>query len=221
MKKIKIYHKNFLPHIRPIGATFFITIRLKDALPQHTVRELKAEFEQKKAEIMEKYPDDSEKELYYESKRHFGRYDHQLDHKPYGECYLKHPEVADIVVQELQKLDDKYYELQSYCIMPNHIHILIDTSIQLHGKNIDETNLDEEYTQLNDVLREFKGRSGYYCNKKLGRRGNFWQRDSYDHYVRDDTEWGNIANYIMQNPAKAGLVENSQDWQHSYYKYDR
>jgi len=221
MKKIKIYHKNFLPHIRPIGATFFITIRLKDALPQNIVRELKAEFEEKKAELIEKYPDDYEQELYYESKRHFGRYDYQLDDKRYGECYLKQPEVANVVVEELQKLDGKYYELQSYCIMPNHIHILIDTSIQLHGKDIDETNLDEEYTQLDDVLQEFKGRSGYYCNKALGRRGSFWQRDCYDHYVRDETEWGNIANYIMENPVKAGIVQQSKDWQHSYYKYDR
>jgi len=219
MKKVQIYHKNRMPHIRPIGATFFITMRLGDSLPQHIVREMKMEFERKKAEIILDHPDDHKHLIYNEQKRFFAKYDHQLDDKPYGECYLQQPEAAKAIIDELERLDGEYFDLQAYCIMPNHLHLLVDTSIQLHGKDVDESNLDEHYTQLNIILKKFKGRSARYANQAIGRSGNFWQKDSYDHYVRDEKEWNNIANYILDNPVKAGLAKQQSDWQYSYYKY--
>ncbi len=208
-----------MPHIRPIGATFFITMRLGDSLPQHIVREMKMEFERKKKQIMLDHPDDHEALIYDEQKRFFGKYDHQLDHKPYGECYLQQREVAKVIIGELELMDGKHFDLQAYCIMPNHLHLLVDTSIQLQGKDINESNLDDNYIQLNEVLKGFKGRSARYANQAIGRSGNFWQKDSYDHYVRDDKEWNNIANYILNNPVKAGLAEQQSDWEYSYYKY--
>jgi len=41
-------------------------------------------------------------------------------------------------------------------------------------------------------------------------------KDSYDHYVRNEKEWGNIIAYILNNPVNAGLVNNWQEWQFSY-----
>jgi len=217
--KVKTFHRNYLPHIRPIGATFFITMRLDDALPQHIVKGLTEAFEKEKTDIIEKYPNDHEERVYDASKRHFGKYDHQLDDKPYGECHLKNPDVAHIITEKLNTMDGHYFELQAYCVMPNHLHLLIDTSIQLAGKHIDESNLDDNYIQLNTTLKHFKGATGYNSNQALGRSGKFWQRDSYDHYVRDDREWNNVVNYILNNPVKAGLVQTSFDWQYSYYRY--
>jgi REP element-mobilizing transposase RayT len=43
-----------------------------------------------------------------------------------------------------------------------------------------------------------------------------WQSESYDHIVRDEDEFYRIINYIINNPVKAGLVENWQDWPHTY-----
>ena len=34
----------------------------------------------------------------------------------------------------------------------------------------------------------------------------FWQKECYDHWVRDHREFDNIKNYIEQNPVKAGMV---------------
>ncbi|MEZ5039583.1 MAG: hypothetical protein R2828_06815 [Saprospiraceae bacterium] len=61
----------------------------------------------------------------------FKKYDHQLDVKPYGACYLRLPEIAKIVADKLHEMDMQKYHLIAYCILPNHVHVLFDTSIQL------------------------------------------------------------------------------------------
>ena len=54
------------------------------------------------------------------------------------------------------------------------------------------------------------------ANLLLGRTGEtFWQAESYDHWVRDETEWDRIAAYIEDNPVKAGLVHCAEDYRWS------
>ena len=43
------------------------------------------------------------------------------------------------------------------------------------------------------------------ANKLLARTGEFWHREYYDHLVRDADDFARIADYIRQNPQKAGL----------------
>jgi len=50
------------------------------------------------------------------------------------------------------------------------------------------------------------------CNKLLGKRGAFWQHESYDHWVRDAEELERIILYIEGNPVKAGLVAAPELW---------
>ena len=38
-----------------------------------------------------------------------------------------------------------------------------------------------------------------------GKRGIFWQREYYDHIIRDEDELNRVAEYILGNPIKAGL----------------
>jgi hypothetical protein len=48
---------------------------------------------------------------------------------------------------------------------------------------------------------------------RLGRIGEpFWQKESYDHWVRSETEWNRIASYIEENPVKAGLAARAEDY---------
>ena len=50
----------------------------------------------------------------------------------------------------------------------------------------------------------------------LGRTGQpFWQAESYDHSVRDERESDRIKAYIENNPVKAGLVANAEDYPRS------
>jgi len=50
----------------------------------------------------------------------------------------------------------------------------------------------------------------------LNRSGTFWQHESYDHVVRGDKELIRIAEYVLNNPVKAGLCERWEDWKWNY-----
>jgi putative DNA methylase len=56
-------------------------------------------------------------------------------------------------------------------------------------------------------MKSLKGFTARQANRMLARTGTpFWQKESYDHWVRDEAEWHRIARYIENNPVKAGLV---------------
>lgn len=218
---MKTYYKNRLPHIAPIGATFFVTFRLADSLPVAIVRELQEAYQQKCLQLLREQPRHYQALIHQERKRYFGRFDHQLDTLRYGHCYLQQPAIAEIVAKRIQQYDQRYYDLHAYCIMPNHVHLLIDTMEQL---KLEDGEYAEEvpgnYAQLDRVMRLIKGGSARQANLALNRSGTFWMKDSYDHFVRDEREWGNILAYILNNPVHAGLTDDWTKWSYSFCKYD-
>jgi len=91
------------------------------------------------------------------------------------------------------------YELQSWVLMANHVHILI------HPK-----------ANLSRITKAIKGFSARQANTILGRTGQpFWQDESYDHWVRGAEEEARIVRYIEENPVVAGLVGRAEDWRWS------
>jgi putative transposase len=68
-------------------------------------------------------------------------------------------------------------------------------------------------------MKILKGRSAREVNKVLSRSGPFWHHESYDHVVRNEKELGNIINYILMNPVKAGFVHNWNEWKFSYCRH--
>jgi REP element-mobilizing transposase RayT len=65
---------------------------------------------------------------------------------------------------------------------------------------------------LGVIMKSLKGYTAHEANRLLGRKGEFWEAESYDHFVRDDTELARIINYVLNNPVKAGLVKDWRDW---------
>lgn len=83
-----------------------------------------------------------------------------------------------------------------YLFMPDHAHLL------LRGES-----------QTADVLRAvklLKQKSGFW----LSRNHAFvlWQKDYYDHILRNDREIEKHIRYILYNPVREGLVENWQKY---------
>jgi putative transposase len=218
---LKTSYSNRLPHLAPIGATFFVTFRLADSLPQPILKTLVEELENTIAYLQEEKPDNYEQFILNARKQYFRKFDHQLDDKPYGNCYLKQPEIAQIVVDKLREYDGKYYELNGYCIMPNHVHVVLDFSEQIwqnirDSNQFNSTDAFADYVQLDKVMQLIKGGSALTCNRQLKRTGTFWYKDSYDHFIRNGLEWQRILSYIKDNPVKARLIENWEDWQFTY-----
>ena len=57
-----------------------------------------------------------------------------------------------------------------------------------------------------------KGRSAYKINQLLNQKGVIWQRSFYDRRLREDETIYDTANYILDNPIHAGLVDNLADY---------
>ena len=52
------------------------------------------------------------------------------------------------------------------------------------------------------MIGAFKSRAAIACNRLLDRAGvPFWQRDYYEHIIRDEEELARTRDYILSNPA--------------------
>jgi putative transposase len=65
------------------------------------------------------------------------------------------------------------------------------------------------------ILQNLKAFTAREANKNLNRSGAFWQKESYDHIVRNYEELNRIINYVVMNPVKAELVDNREKWKWS------
>ena len=126
--------------------------------------------------------------------------DRYLDLTRVGPRFLARPEIARIVVESLRTgVDLGHFELGAYVVMGNHVHALLRPLIAAER-----------------LMQSMKGSTARRANLVLGRTGEtFWQRESYDHWVRDEAEFGRIVRYIEENPVKAGIVRRAEDYRWS------
>lgn len=209
-----IFYRRNLPHYHPPDATYFVTFRLAGSLPRQFLEHLRQEYEQEEHLLRERVQGQLLDEGRYRlQKKIFARYDDVLDKVTNGPRWLADPRLARIVAREIHALHPRYYTLLAYCIMSNHVHLLLD----LQGIPEPPRPASRQHsTSLNYALRLLKGRTGRFCNQVLGRSGAFWASESYDHVVRNEKELERIVAYIINNPVKAGLVEDAEDWPFTY-----
>jgi len=206
------YTRN-LPHWQPVDSIFFVTFRLTHSLPKNVLDELQAEREREEKNLRFRLKGDQlAHESYILNKKLFGKYDAWLD-----QCLAESPrwlaqdEIARMVMQEIQHLDGERYRLLAFCIMPNHVHLLVEMHSFNEVAATNKAGTSRSYP-LTDTLRLLKGRTARYCNQLLGRTGVFWHHESYDHVVRDENEFERICIYILENPVKANLARDAGSW---------
>jgi len=69
------------------------------------------------------------------------------------------------------------------------------------------------------VMARVKSVSSHLMNRALGKRGHWWQHESFDHIVRNDESLRQKAEYICENPVRAGLVANARDYPWTWSRY--
>lgn len=202
----KLHYRKNLPHIQPPGAMLFVTFRLAGSLPAHVVQQLQEEAEQAERAIAAHTPlEDQAEALYRERRRAFGRFDAALDRADSGPLWLSRPKIAGLVMESLHHLDGWIVELDVYCIMSNHVHVVFAP-----------LPAGDSYFALSRIIHSLKRHTAREGNNLLQRTGQFWQHESYDHVVRDEPELDRIRRYILNNPVKAGLVDDPQAWPYSW-----
>jgi REP element-mobilizing transposase RayT len=93
------------------------------------------------------------------------------------------------------------YEIYAYCLMGNHVHIL----------------LKEGKENLTLVLKRIAGSYVYWYNWKYRRCGHLFQDRFKSEPVEDDAYFLTVIRYIHQNPIKAGICKNIDGYKFSSY----
>ncbi len=85
----------------------------------------------------------------------------------------------------------------AYVVMPDHIHWLL----HLRGG-----------VMLHEVVRRLKGRSARRLNMARTSPSRIWQKSFHDHALRAEEDIEGVANYLIQNPIRAGLVRDLDEY---------
>ena len=124
------------------------------------------------------------------------RYEAYLD-AGHGACVLRDPVCAEIVQHALLYFDEERYRLLAWVVMPNHVHVLVESRIG-HG--------------LADIMHSWKRHTARLINRHLGQSGPLWRREYWDRYIRDERHYDAAVAYIENNPVQAGLVAKPAEW---------
>ena len=90
--------------------------------------------------------------------------------------------------------------LFAYCLMPDHMHLLLTLP---------------EGASVIQFVKHFKQTTSYHLQRLAGARGSVWQDSFYDHALRREEALKDVAEYIFNNPVRAGLVQNAADYLYS------
>lgn len=202
-----------LPHWYKPGHAHFITYRLANSIPVHLLHQWKeARLAQSKGSSPNSADSFANRDRAH--KLFFKKYDDHLD-RCSGVRWLERTDVAELVRENLYHHHGSLYQLLSWCVMPNHVHILIQPLEQTSGDLKLADELPDGKSPLSRIMHSLKSYTANSANKFLNRTGSFWQSESYDHWVRDISELERIHQYIQLNPVKAGLCERPEQWRFS------
>jgi leucyl-tRNA synthetase len=185
----------FLPHLTQDGSIYAVTFRLEDSLPATVVESIKQERHRLLTELEKEGTLNPSKET--SLKRLFSEKIEACLDSSLGECWLKEESVNQMLIKALRHFDRERYILLGWCIMPNHVHVVIQP---LRGH------------ELSDILHSWKSFSAKEANKLLKRDGAFWQQESYDHLIRDEEDLQKQLAYCVYNRKAAGLKDEGLAW---------
>ncbi|HEY6844356.1 MAG TPA: transposase, partial [Thermoanaerobaculia bacterium] len=177
-----------MPHWEVDQTFYFITYRLADSLPKHVIHQLRAEYRAAKRALGDKISLDQQAHL---SRWFHRRLDEFLD-EGRGACHLKNPRAAQCVVNAWKYFDRSFYDLIAWCVMPNHAHVVARI---FNGRDLDS------------ILHSWKSYTSNEINFILRRSGKLWFREYFDYCIRDEDDLSRCVRYVIENPAKAGLVD--------------
>lgn len=183
---VTVYHRH-LPHWRQSGATYFVTFRLADSLPQEKLQFLKRLREEWERTHPSPRSDQDWTAYAREATNSAERW---LD-EAYGECHFRERRWSQELSERLHHFQDQRYLLSCWAIMPNHGHAVIRPY--------------EEFA-LEKLLGAMKGVTARHINNGLGTAGVLWEEECYDRIIRDEQHLWRVIQYIGRNPRMGGLA---------------
>lgn len=182
---IRMYQRH-LPHWRQDGATYAVTFRQADSIPQEQLRTLK-----RWRDVWEQQHPEPRSEL--EWKRFAQEISNQTERwmdEGYGSCVFRQPKFSEMMSNSLLHFQNRHHFTSCFTVMANHVHAVIRP---LTG------------FELEDCLQRIKQYVSLRVNQFLEREGALWEEESHDRIVRDEEHLWNVVQYIGRNPKKAGI----------------
>ena len=91
------------------------------------------------------------------------------------------------------------FDLYGYCLMSNHIHLL----------------LHENGEEIPQIMKRIGGSYAWWYNRKYERSGHVFQGRYRSECVENDSYLLTVIRYIHNNPVKAGMVSNPEEYRWS------
>jgi putative transposase len=88
------------------------------------------------------------------------------------------------------------WHCHAFCLMPNHYHLVVETSIEGLSRGLHRLN--------GDLARSF--------NDRHKRWGHLFGDRFASFVIRDEEHLHNACDYVLNNPVRAGLCERAEDW---------
>ena len=195
------FKRRRLPHWEVAGKAYFVTFRLRGSLPQKVILQLQAEREAiqtNDTDTLLKF----QRHEFYEIEQVLD----SVDNDKYA--YLSRTDIAPLLMEAFTHLETIYcWRFPVWVIMPNHIHCLcIADKI---GKK----------KSLTEIIALYKRYTAKEINKILGLNGRVWVDENFDHWCRTPEKVESVKRYILNNPVKAGLVEQPEAWAYSSLRF--
>jgi putative transposase len=113
---------------------------------------------------------------------------------------LVHDAVVNKALETLKTVaKQERFSIWAYCFMPDHVHLLVE------GQDSD--------ADMRHFVSSFKQRTGYWY--KRTHNGRLWSFNYYEHVLRGDQATVAVAEYIIRNPVRRGMVEHSDSYPYS------
>ena len=182
-----VIRRRNLPHWTADPAIYHVTFRTAQSLPKSV--ELIWKKEREYLEAIESPKVCEIQRLQYLKTKAVDDY---LDESKSGTTFLS-PVNADLLTDVLFHFHGVRYELHAWCVMPNHVHLILHTASGF---------------SLTQVQHSIKSFSAHELAKLDGIPQKIWQKESYDRLIRDEFEHRALCEYVLENPARANL----RDW---------
>src|SRR6266516_4022585 len=112
-----------------------------------------------------------------------------------------------IVLDAFRHFLNKRYELFAACVMPDHVHFLI----QPWPKESDDAG-NATFWPLSELIHSIKSFSAHEINEIDKKKGAVWERERFDRYVRSDRDLQEKFHYILRNPWDSGVAQQNEDY---------
>lgn len=203
-----------LPHWDVDGHAVFITACLHGSLPASGLSKIREYQEQIEARAK---PDDLTENQWEHEKQKlaFAFVDRLLDYESPVK-HLEHDKQAKIVQDAFLHFADERYHLFAFVVMPSHHHWVFLPDEAWSIKAIQQSPKEgNERSPRQIISHSIQSYTATVCNRIRGATGPYWQTETFDHWIRDETELLRVIAYIENNPVNAGLVREPEDWKWS------